>query len=361
MISKVLICNLVHSYIKHREVHSETCSTNGHQCLRCLIISHSYFVLQPQTVVFLTLHGCCSFCCRSSKKLAKSNLSSLRESRHEQDAAVCNGTSDAGATANGVFDPSGDYDDEMKKSVSFRRKYPPTSLATTNGFGHGSPPSKSSHSLEQTGKAHYNMTMASSSREASLSRNSLVNLRIKLDEDHLTQARNRGLGTHDHKHRTHDRDHVAHDLGLTDDFSEGVLMRATHSNSIAIVSPTSDNSQLTSASALSTSLDGSARVNSPASSLLLSPDEAILAEQYFPVTFGAMAFSSYGSMGVQPTPGAWLASNAAASKKSSRSGSHRHGSRRPGSGQSSSSSNSKSSSIDRIYLMATDSPGNGEE
>lgn len=266
---------------------------------------------------------------------------------------------------NGGFDPSGEYDAAMKKSVSFRKKFLPTSL-TTNGFGHGShlaPPNKSSHNLEQTCKVQNNISTVSSQsitlREASSSQDRPVDLRIRLDEDYLMQARDRGLGTRDHRLRMHDHGLEANDLGLTDNFSEGVLMRATPSNSIAIMSPTSDNSQVTSASALSTSLEGSARINSPASSLLLSPDEAILAEQYFPVTFGAMAFSSYRSMGVPPTPGAWLVGNAA-SKKSSRSGSHRHGNRRPGSGQSSSSSNSKSSSIDRIYLMATDSPGNGK-
>lgn len=125
-----------------------------------------------------------------------------------------------------------------------------------------------------------------------------------------------------------------------------------------LMSPDSERSQTTSLSMMSTSVDSSSGVSHGSASLTLllrQPSEAVLAQQYFPVTFGATVHRLTDSkdplLHVQPT--------LTLSKKTSRSssvGHRRH--RRPGSGHSSSSSNSKSS-VDRIYLMASDAQGNG--
>lgn len=125
-----------------------------------------------------------------------------------------------------------------------------------------------------------------------------------------------------------------------------------------LLSPDSERSQTTSLSMMSTSVDSNSSVSHGSASLTLllrQPSEAVLAQQYFPVTFGATVHQPTDSkdplLHVQPT--------LTLSKKTSRSssaGHRRH--HRPGSGHSSSSSNSKSS-IDRIYLMASDAQGNG--
>lgn len=136
-------------------------------------------------------------------------------------------------------------------------------------------------------------------------------------------------------------------------------IHSVRDKNIAVMSPVSDDSQAMSTSGLLASYEndvGTTLANP--TSVALSPDEIVLAAQYFPVTFGATLFPTSDSKTPLSTSGVWPLQNlSSSSKKTVKSGIHRHG-KRPGSGQSSSSSNSKSS-IEQIYLMATDSPGNG--
>lgn len=136
-------------------------------------------------------------------------------------------------------------------------------------------------------------------------------------------------------------------------------IHSTQDKNAAVVSPVSDDLRALSTSGLLSSLENSTEMTlANPTSVVLSPDEIVLAAQYFPVTFGATLFPTSDSKTPLSTSGVWpLQNSSSSSKKTFKSGIHRHG-RRPGSGQSSSSSNSKSS-IEQIYLMATDSPGNG--
>lgn len=136
-------------------------------------------------------------------------------------------------------------------------------------------------------------------------------------------------------------------------------IRSMQDKNIAVMSPVGDDLQAVSTSGLLASLEGSMGTTLANShSVVLSPDEIVLAAQYFPVTFGATLFPTSDSRTSLSTSGVWPLQNlSSSSKKTFKFGIHRHG-KRPGSGQSSSSSNSKSS-IEQIYIMATDSPGNG--
>lgn len=133
----------------------------------------------------------------------------------------------------------------------------------------------------------------------------------------------------------------------------------------AMMSPETERSQTseaTSLSLMSTSVesgDSASPYGSNVLALLLrQPSEtAVLAQQYFPVTFGATTPRPVNSrdplLHVQPT----LTLSKKLPSRSRSAGHHRH--RRPGSGHSSSSSNSKSS-VDRMYLNVSDVQGNGK-
>lgn len=133
----------------------------------------------------------------------------------------------------------------------------------------------------------------------------------------------------------------------------------------AMMSPETERSQTseaTSLSLMSTSVESGDSTSPHGSNvlalLLRQPSEtAVLAQQYFPVTFGATTPRPVNSrdplLHVQPT----LTLSKKLPSRSLSAGHHRH--RRPGSGHSSSSSNSKSS-VDRIYLNVSDAQGHGK-
>lgn len=235
-----------------------------------------------------------------------------------------------------------DSTSDVKKSVSFQKKYVASAYASFPPSG--SPPGRSRIS-------HKTVTNGDTQNDHSTTfRTGFSSQRRGYSADQPGSS----LRCFD-KNSSNAKGHVgvAH---MTSDRNPIHPMQDTRT---AIVSPVSDNSQVTSESGLSALLENITGVAvSSSSSVSLSPDEIVLAEQYFPVTFGAASYSACDSTGLLSISGVWpLRTLSSSTKKTSKSGNHRRG-KRPGSGQSSSSSNSKSS-VERIYLMATDSPRNG--
>lgn len=235
-----------------------------------------------------------------------------------------------------------DSSSEVKKSVSFQKKYVASAYASFPLTG--SPPGRSriSHKTGINGDTQNvhgtTFRTGSSLQRKGYSADQHGSPSICFDKNSSNVKGHVGVG-----HMTSGRDPI----------------HSMQDTSAAIVSPVSDNSRVTSESGLSALLENIAGITaSSSSSVSLSPDEIVLAEQYFPVTFGATSYSACDSTGLLSISSVWpLRTLSSSTKKTSKSGTHRHG-KRPGSGQSSSSSNSKSS-VERIYLMATDSPRNG--
>lgn len=241
--------------------------------------------------------------------------------------------------SNGRMDSSADG---VKKSVSFQKK--PVSSACRCGSLNGS----TREAQEKDRSLHKRGTNGGEQNDYGAALKTGCLLQRIADQPDDLQIRSGKISANAEKHSL--VDHLKFDM---DD------IHSTQDKNAAVVSLVSDDLRALSTSGLLSSLENSTEMTlANPTSVVLSPDEIVLAAQYFPVTFGATLFPTSDSKTPLSTSGVWpLQNSSSSSKKTFKSGIHRHG-RRPGSGQSSSSSNSKSS-IEQIYLMATDSPGNG--